>query len=61
MIKSIEVVNGEKTTEVGKVVVKGELLVSGVMNFGEKQKLVSGDGIVLAETHHKYVFNIGKT
>jgi similar to stage IV sporulation protein len=61
VIKSIEVVKGEKTTEVGKVVVKGELLVSGVVNFGDKQKLVSGDGIVLAETHHKYVFNIGKT
>jgi len=60
VIESIKVIEGKKVTEVGKAVSKGELLVSGIIETEENQKFLEAEGIILAETHRRYVYEIDK-
>ena len=50
VIKSTEISMGTKVVEVGQAIRKGDLLVSGAINYGEKTDFVKCEGTVIAET-----------
>ncbi len=50
VIMSTEISMGTKVVEIGQAIRKGDLLVSGAINYGEKTDFIKSEGIIIAET-----------
>ncbi len=61
IIKSTEISQGTKNIEIGEAVRKGDLLVSGALNYGEKTDFIKSEGIIIAETERIFTKQIPLT
>ena len=50
VIKNTKIEKGAKMIDLGQAVRKGDLLVSGALNYGEKTEFIKSEGKVIAET-----------
>ena len=60
VIKKLEIVSGTKIASVNQAVRKGDLLVSGVVEYGEKSYLLRSQGSVIAQTQRSFSKKIDK-
>ncbi len=61
VIKQIEVISGNKNVQIGQTVNKGELLVSGVSEYGNTTHYIASEGVVLAETLRGFSCTVDKS
>ncbi len=61
VVKRMEVTAGTKNVVVNQAVRKGDLLVSGVVDNGDKTHFVCADGLVSAQTRRSFIETIDKT
>lgn len=60
IIKKLEISSGKKLAEVGDVVTKGDLLVSGFIEYGTNLHTVRAEGKIIAETRRDFTEKISK-
>ena len=58
VIKSTKIEKGIKMVDLGQAVRKGDLLVSGAVNYGEKTDFVKSEGSIIAETERDFTKTI---
>ena len=58
VIKSMKISSGTNIVHIGDAVRKGDLLVSGAINYGEKTNFIKCEGEVIAETERTFVKSI---
>lgn len=61
VVKRLEITEGTKNVVVNQAVRKGDLLVSGVVDNGEKTHFVCADGLVAAQTHRSFTETVEKS
>ncbi len=60
VVKKIDVSKGSVAVKVGDTVSKGQLLVSGIVNYGAGNAFVHSSGEILAEIHEKQIVKVKK-